>query len=345
MKAFRLLEPGHTGIAEVPTPTPGSGEVLLRVGSASFCHSDVALVALQQPFFSVPVTLGHEIAGTVVEVGSSVDGWETGTEVGVHIIQGCGACVWCVRGQDNRCVVGSRTPGVHFDGGVAEYVVVPARSLVALDGVKMIEASALTDAGLTAYHAVDLVRDLLNPNKSALVIGIGGLGHLGIQIVAVSTGATIYAVDTDPKRLDLARRLGAQDAFVAGDGTLDALRSATGGAGVDVVLDFVGSTDSLELAARSVHSGGAIVVTGLGGGHIGMSTQLGGPPGPGASAPSEVRLIRSFAGGMDDLRACLSLARRGLLHVETTVYPLEDAGHALDALVEGQVMGRAVIVP
>jgi propanol-preferring alcohol dehydrogenase len=347
MRAFRLVEPTRTALVDVPVPSPGPGEVLLAVGSASFCHSDVALAAMPTPFFPIPVTMGHEIAGTVVELGAGVEDWDVGTEVAVHVIQGCGRCVWCALGQDNRCLVGSSTPGVHADGGMAEYMTAPARSLVALDGVPMEQASALTDAGLTSCHAVGLARDLLSPTATVLVIGIGGLGHLALQIAAVTTGATVLASDVDPARLDLARALGAVETFVTGADTAAAVRAFTGRAGVDVVLDFVGGPDTTELATQVVGAGGAIVVTGLGGGALGMSFGLGGPATPvsGAPVPTEVRVVRSFAGGIDDLRTCLSLARRGLLTVRTTTYRLDDAGAAFDALVAGEVLGRAVVVP
>jgi alcohol dehydrogenase, propanol-preferring len=347
VKAFRLVEPTRTALVDVDVPAPRAGEVLLQVGSASFCHSDVALAAMPTPFFPVPVTMGHEVTGTVVGVGAGVENWGAGDEVAVHIIQGCGRCVWCLRGQDNRCLVGSTTPGVHVDGGMAEYMTTPARSLVALDGVDMEQASALTDAGLTACHAVSLARDLLSATSNGLVIGIGGLGHLGLQIAAVTTGATVLAADVDPGRLDLARELGATHAFLSGPDTAAAVRGITGPAGVDVVFDFVGGPDTTELATKVVGPGGAIVVTGLGGGALGMSFALGGPAVAltGAAVPGEVRVIRSFAGGIDDLRTCLSLARRGLLTVLTTTYPLERAGEAFDALVAGEVVGRAVVVP
>jgi alcohol dehydrogenase, propanol-preferring len=345
VKAFRLVEPGRTELTEIDEPAPGPGEVLVRIGSASFCHSDVDLAAMTTPFFPLPVTLGHELAGTVVGVGDGVDGWPDGTDVAVHIIQGCGRCAWCRRGQDNRCTVGSRTPGVHYDGGMAEYVVTPARSLAALDGVDMVAASALTDAGITAYHAVDVARDLLGPRSTALVIGVGGLGHLGLQIVAATTGATVYAVDREERRLELARQLGATAAFDAASAR-DAVAEATAGAGVDVVVDYVGSADSAALAASAVHAGGAIVFTGLGGGSVGMALGIGAAAtGNDAEIPVEVRVIRSFAGGMGDLEACLSLARRGRLRVESQVYALDHAQEAFDDLTAGRVMGRAAVVP
>jgi propanol-preferring alcohol dehydrogenase len=344
MRAFRLVEPGRTALDEVERPIPGSGEVLLRVGAASFCHSDVAHLEQANPFFDLPVTIGHEFAGTIVEVGPGVSTWEPGTEVAVHIIQGCAKCTACLRGQDNRCHVGFRTPGVHYDGGMAEYVVAPARSLVPLGGVDMVTASVLTDAGITAAHAVAHTRDLLGPTRSALVIGVGGLGHLGLQLAAATTGATVYAVDVEAGRLEVAGQLGAAGAFLAADAAV-AIREATGGVGVDVVLDFVGSAESVALAVAVVAIGGALVLVGLGGGEVGMSLGFDRPSFLGPQVPREVRVVRSFCGTRDDLVACLSLARRGVLRVHTETYSLDHAQDAFDALIAGRVLGRAVIVP
>jgi propanol-preferring alcohol dehydrogenase len=344
MRAFRLVAPGRTALTEVDRPVPGLGEVLLQVGAASFCHSDVAHLEQPKPFFDLPVTIGHEFAGTIVEVGPGVSSWEPGTEVAVHIIQGCAECSACLRGQDNRCQVSIRAPGVHYDGGMAEYVLAPARSLVPLHGVDMVTASVLTDAGITAAHALTHARDLLGPTRSALIIGVGGLGHLGLQLAAGTTGATVFAVDVEAGRLDVARRLGAAEAFLAADAAV-AVREATGGVGVDVVLDFVGSAESVALAVAVVALGGALVLVGLGGGEVGMSVGFEHPSFVGPQVPHEVRVVRSFCGTRDDLVACLSLARRGVLRVHSETYSLDRAQDALDALTEGRVLGRAVVVP
>ena len=345
MKAFRLLAPGETALVEVDRPVPGAGQVLIRVGSASFCHSDLELRQLPAnvPGIPLPVTLGHEFAGYVEELGPGVSGWQRGDEVAVHIIEGCGRCRACGTGRDNLCERGViRTPGVHYDGGVAEYAVVEARNLLALDGVAMDIASPLTDAGLTAHHAVEWARPLLDASATALVVGVGGLGHLGLQIVAATSAARVLAVDVDPAKVKLALQLGAAAAMCVGADTAADVLDANGGQRVTVVLDFVGAQPTVDLAADVVMRGGMVVVAGMGGGVVPISHGFGAT---GRRIPPETPVVTSFAGGRLDLQSVLALARRGLLHVETTNYALDDAATAFADFEAGRVVGRATMTP
>lgn len=330
---------------DVPEPEPGPGQVGLRIASASFCHSDIELLALPAnvPGMPVPVTLGHELAGWVDSLGPGVDGWEIGTPVAVHIIAGCRRCPACISGRHNVCEGGViRTPGVHYDGGMAERTVVHAGDLVELDGVDPSTAAPLTDAGLTAHHAVEWSRPLLGPRSVVLLIGVGGLGHLGLQIVAATSAASVIAVDVDPARVALAERLGATRAFISGPVVAEAVRDAAGGRGVDVVLDFVGTQDSVDLAVDVVRRGGMIVVTGMGGGVVPIMHGFGGPS---RRVPPETPVVASFAGDRMDLVGVLGLARRGLVHVESTSFPLSGAAAAFAQFGAGRVLGRTLVVP
>ncbi|HKE72344.1 MAG TPA: alcohol dehydrogenase catalytic domain-containing protein [Acidimicrobiales bacterium] len=345
MRAFRLTAPGETALVDVDEPSPGPGQVGLRIGSASFCHSDLELLHLPDnvPGIPVPVTLGHEMAGWIDALGDGVAGWEVGQPVAVHIIQGCGRCAACEVGRDNLCEQGViRTPGVHYDGGVAERMVVDARQLVPLDGVDAAVAAPLTDAGLTAHHAVEWARPWLGPTASVLVIGVGGLGHLGLQIVSATSAARVLAADIDAAKVDLATRLGAEAAFVAGPDTAEAVLDANGGHQIDVVLDFAGVQASVDLGVDVIRRGGTLVVTGMGGGQVPLVHGFGGPT---RRVPPETPVVASFAGARADLHGALGLARRGLLRVEATAFALADAPKALAAFAAGDVVGRAVINP
>jgi propanol-preferring alcohol dehydrogenase len=231
---------------------------------------------------------------------------------------------------------------VHYDGAMAERMVVDARHLIALDGVYPTIAATLSDAGMTAYHSVEWGRPRMGPGATVLTVGVGGLGHLAVQIVAATSASTIFAVDVDVARVALAERLGASRAFVAGPGLPGDVRAANGGRPVDLVLDFVGSQATVDLDADLVRRGGMIVVAGMGGGVVPVVHGFGGPT---QRVPPETPVVASFAGARSDLVGVLALARRGLLHVEATTFPLVDAPRAFAEFAAGRVLGRAVVVP
>jgi alcohol dehydrogenase, propanol-preferring len=344
MKAFRLCAPGETALVDVPAADPEPGQVVLRIGSASFCHSDLELRHLPAnvPGIPVPVTLGHEMAGWIEGIGADVKGWEIGQPVAVYIIEGCGFCPACQRGRDNVCENGViRTPGVHYDGGVAERMVVDARRLLPLDGVEMTTAAPLTDAGLTSYHAVKLAAPFLDSTATVLIVGIGGLGHLGLQIVKATTGARVIAADIDDEKVKLASRLGADSALLSGPDSA-AIRGVNGGRSVDAVLDFAGTQASVDLGVDVIKRGGIMVVTGMGGGQVPVIHGFGGPA---RRVPVETRVVASFAGDRSDLYGVLALARRGLIEVECSSYPLNETPRAWADFASGKAVGRVVINP
>ena len=272
MRAFQLLRPGHAEICQVAVPEPRSGEALLRVSGAGVCHSDVHLLHAPQAPFRLPFTLGHEIAGTVEALGPATDGWEIGEPALVYLCWGCGTCRACARGADNYCEARPRATvrgaGLGRDGGMADLVAVPLRHMVRLGELDPIAAAPLTDAGLTSYHAVAQARERLAASAAVAVVGVGGLGHMAVQILASTTAATIIAVDSDEGRLRHAAGLGASHAVPAGDGAAAEILAATGGRGADVVLDFVGVDETLELAAACVATAGQITIVGVGGGRL-----------------------------------------------------------------------------
>lgn len=331
-------------LREVDRPQPGPGEVLLRVGGAGVCHSDLHVLYEFPPGampWQPPFTLGHENAGWVEEVGAGVQGLEPGQPVAVHGPWGCGTCRACAAGAENYCRTpgaGSAVGGLGRDGGMAEYLLVPAaRHLVPLpDGMEPRTAAPLTDAGLTPYHAIERVRPLLVPGSTAVVVGAGGLGNLAVQILRATTGARVIAVDPRPEARELARARGADEVLDSDEGTSAAIRDLAGGRGADVVLDMVGSDATLALAVAAVGVDAHIVIVGIAGGTLPVSF---------LGVPYGIRVSTTYWGTLPELHAVLALAARGDLDVETTEWPLSRAPEAYAALRAGTVTGRAVVVP
>ena len=340
-RAYRLIGPGRADVVDIPRPQPGPGDVLLRVLAAGVCRTDVALLRGGADGLTLPVTLGHEVVGEISALGEGVAA-ERGAVVAVYELLGCGRCRACEHGHDNVCRdVVPGAIGITRDGGMADHVVVPARNIVALGDVDPVHAAPLTDAGMTALHAVERARPLLEPGATAVVMGIGGLGHLAVQFVRGTSEARVLAVDVDSARLDFAADIGADDGVLAGPDAADGILAANAGRKVDVVLDFVGTQESLDLAAAVTGRGGAIVVTGGGGGRLSITAQMG----AGGAPDREVTMVHTFGGTRDDLVRALALAEAGRVHTHVEVSELATAGRVLADLEAGKVLGRAVLVP
>lgn len=348
MHALRLLDwHSEPQLEEVPVPEPGPDEVLVQVGGAGACHSDLHLMhefeAGALPW-GPPFTLGHENAGWVHTVGSGVRGLEPGQPVAVVGAWGCGTCRRCLDGLETYCERPDLAPvpggggGLGLDGGMAEYLLVPsARHLVALpEGLDPAEAAPLTDAGLTPYHAVRRSWGKLGPTATALVIGIGGLGHLCVQALRATTAARVVAVDPRGSARDLALECGADLALAPGDDLVAEVRETTGGLGVDVVLDMVGSDETLAAGAACLRQLGDLTIVGLGGGTLPVSF---------FGLPYEASVQSTYWGNRRELVDVLDLGARGLLRSHTTLYTLDDAAQAYRDLAHGTVSGRAVVVP
>jgi propanol-preferring alcohol dehydrogenase len=349
MTAVQLLAPGELAVCEVPMPTPGPGEVLLQVAAAGMCGSDVHLVRHPSRALRLPLTLGHETTGTVVSA-NGVPGVTAGDAVMVAGIWGCGQCPPCTEGRVNTCAhwatrsVFPPGPGLGYHGGMADYMVAPARSLVPLGDLDPVAAAPLADAGATSAHALNIARAHLRPGATVLVIGVGGLGHLALQLLRATTLCRVVAVDVNPDRLAASLGHGADLAYAADDTTAGHLRELTAGLGVDVVFDFAGSDSSLELARQSVASGGAIVAVGLGGGNLAFRAA----PMPAdrrSGLPWGVTVVQPYGATMHELAEVIALASAGRLHAEAEHHPLIAAPKVLTRLSAGQVRGRAVLLP
>lgn len=348
MYAFRLNEwKSEPVLVQVPDPDPGPGQVVVRVGGAGVCHSDLHLMnefGDEQVAWRPPFTLGHENAGWVYAIGSGVSGLNIGDPVAVYGAWGCGACSRCRLGMENYCADIKSAPvagggaGLGLDGGIAEYLLVPnVRHLLPIPSeLDMASAASLTDAGVTAYHAVRRSLTKLQPGTNAVVLGVGGLGHLGVQILRAMTAAQIIAVDTNPDALQLAREDGADVALPADESVVQAVRDATKGQGADVVIDFVGSDKTLSLAAALARQLGDVTITGIGGGTLPISF---------FSIRREVSVQTTYWGSRPELAEVLNLAAQGQIRPRITTFALEEAGRAYSMLAAGEIRGRAVIVP
>ena len=345
MRALRLHSLGvEPTLDTIDIPIPTGTEVLLQVEAAGLCHSDLNVIGSAAASWrsALPFTLGHEVAGRITEIGNQVRSRAVGEQVAVYGPWGCGNCDRCRNGRDNYCDnradLGWAGVGLGRDGGMADFVLVPhERLLVPLDGVEPLDAAPLTDAGLTSYSAIAQFMPDLVAGTSVAVVGAGGLGHLAIQILRSCTASQVIATDLRQQALALATACGAHCAFPADSHAAAAIREATADRGVDVVLDFVGSTASLELAAHVLRSGGRIVLVGSGGGEIAVKKFGSLPQGSSVSMP--------FWGSRDELVKVLALAASGAITVHRTVYPLSQAARAIADLRAGRVDGRAVLVP
>ena len=343
MRALRLVgfqrEPE---LMEVDDPVPGPGEVVIKVGAAGACHSDLHMLYEldASAVWQLPMTLGHENAGWVHALGAGVTGVSEGDAVAVYGAWGCGFCSRCAVGMENYCEVPSLIGGggLGANGGMADYLLVPhQRHLVPLpQGLDPVTAAPLTDAGLTPYHAIRRSWSKLTPDATAVLIGAGGLGHIGVQIVQATTAARVIAVDVKPDALELARKVGAHHAVLSDENAAQTIRDLTGGRGADVVIDFHGSTETLNLARAVVRPLGDLTIVGIAGGEIGVSF---------FSQPYEVSIATTYWGSRPELAELLALAASGQITAEKSIYSLDHGAKAYADLHAGSVTGRAVVVP
>jgi propanol-preferring alcohol dehydrogenase len=343
MPAFRLnawqVAPRMT---RVPVPVPAAGELLIRVTATGICHSDLHVMSAQPGVmrFEPPFTLGHEVAGTVARVAAGVTGFAPGDAVVVHGVWACGECRPCLSGRENYCARDRPAVGCGLgrDGGLAPFMVVPSqRYLVGAAGLAPHLAAPLTDAGLTSLHALNRSRSRLGVDAVVAVIGIGGLGHLAIQLLRALTTATVVAVDPRAAARDLGLRCGATEVHGDADQALDAVGRHSAGRGADLVLDFVGAQPTVGLAARLVAPDGDLTIVGGAGGEIKVGKHLG--------LPAGCRISMPFWGTRAELADVVALARRGLVVPEVEQFGFVDVSTAYERLRAATILGRAVVLP
>jgi NAD+-dependent secondary alcohol dehydrogenase Adh1 len=341
VKAVRLHEFHSTPVVEeVDEPRlEGPFGVIVKIGGAGVCRTDLHIIegqwdaAMGTP---LPYILGHENAGWVHEIGPAVTNVAVGDTVILHPTPTCGLCRACRAGDDMHCE-NSSFPGLSRDGGMAEYLLTSARACVKLDPrVRPRDVAALADAGITAYHAVKKAIPLLYPGTTAVVIGAGGLGHIGIQCLAALTATRIVVVDRNPDALKLADQLGADVTVVADGRHVDAVRDLTNGAGADVVLDFVAEQGAETDGWNMTRPAGSYFVIGYGGTvHIPTLDII----------STERNIIGNIVGTYNELAELMALAQAGKVTLHTHAYPLLAAADALADLDAGRVRGRAILVP
>lgn len=344
MKAFQLTgwqQPPE--LRDVAVPEPGPGEVLVKIVAAGACHSDLHLMDWPEGTvpFALPFTLGHENAGRIAALGAGVDAWQEGEDVVIYGPWGCGRCAACKQSKENYCErqaeLGSQGGGLGSDGGMAEYMLVPSpRLLVPLDGLDPIDAAPLTDAGLTSYHAIKRSLHLLVPGSAAVVIGIGGLGHMAVQLLGALSPARVIAVDNDDGKLDLAREVGAEAAVSSGESPGEAIAELTGGRGVELVLDMVGADATIALAAQVARPEADITIVGLAGGTLPFTF---------GATSYEASVTLPYWGSQVELMEVLALARAGKIKPHVERFSLDRVEDAYRRLREGSVSGRAVVCP
>jgi succinate semialdehyde reductase (NADPH) len=349
-------------LEEVPVPKPRAGEVLLKVAACGVCHTDLHVIK-GEVGFPMPCVLGHEISGTVAEVGSGVSGLQAGQQVAAAFIMPCGTCRFCVQGRDDVCetfFAMNRLKGTLYDGetrlargdgsplwmysmaGLAEYAVVPASDVFGLpDGLPLHESAILGCAVFTAYGAVRNSADL-RAGESVAVVAVGGVGMNLVQVARAFGAARVIAVDIQDEKLEMAKRLGATDVVNGSRGdAVSIVRDLTHGQGVDVAFEALGRAETFVQASGMLRDGGRMVAIGI-------------APGT-TTAPVEItrlvrrsqRIIGSYgARTRTDMPQVLALAARGAFrpeHVVTRSYALEQVDQAYKTLAAGQIQGRAII--
>ena len=331
----------HEALAVEQIPEPeitGPHDVIVRVGGAGLCRTDLHVQEGQwaeKSGVELPYVLGHENAGWVHEIGSAVTNVAVGDTVIVHPLVTCGLCRACRAGDDVHCV-NSQFPGISVDGGFAELLKTSARAVVKLDpSLHPKDIAALADAGLTAYHAVKKAVSVLHPGSRAVVIGAGGLGHIGIQCLKAMTPAQIIVVDPSERARALATDTGA-DHTVAADGTqVDTILQMTDGAGAEAIIDFVGERGAIEDGVAMLRQAGSYYVIGYGE-NINVPTI--------DIISREINFIGNLVGSYNDLAELMTLTAQGKVTLHTTGYPLEAVNEAMADLDQGRLQGRGILV-
>ena len=318
-------------IRDVPVPEPGAGQLLVKIEASGLCHTDIHAARGDWPVKpKIPLIPGHEGVGTVTAVGTDVDSALVGTRVALPWLgHACGRCRYCVSGWETYCTAPAYT-GYTIDGSYAEYAIGYASHAVPVpDGVASLDAAPLTCAGVTTYKALTVARP--RPNEVAMIVGIGGLGHLALQYARIF-GTTTVAVDVEDAKLDLAKQLGADHVVDARGDQATALAEL---GGVDVAVVTVPSPSAMRAAHAALNPNGRLVLVGL-------------PADNRLELPvfetvlKGISVIGSLVGTRNDLADCFALHAQGRTRVVTETRRLEDVNECFDEVLAGQVPARLV---
>lgn len=327
-------------IEEIPTPVPSAGEVLVKVAGCGVCHTDLHYIDHDVPTFKKPpLVLGHEVSGTIAGVGAGVTQWKEGARVLLPAVYGCGQCAMCRTGRENICEKMVMF-GNNADGGYAEYMLAPAKDVIALpDELPLVESSVIADAVTTPYHAV-VNRGQVKPGDSVVVVGCGGIGLNLIQ-VAAAVGARVIAVDIIASKLDWAMKFGAQ-ATINGkevERVDKEVRKLTGGGGADIGFEAIGNPATQAQTFACLRAGGRFVAVGYSDKPMTLDS--------GRVMYREMEIVGSLGCRAVDYPRVLELARQGRIKVKelvTAQFPLDQINAAFDTLRAGEGI-RSVIVP
>jgi propanol-preferring alcohol dehydrogenase len=343
MQAFQFIAAQKPPeLREVPVPEPGPGEVLIKIGGAGACHSDLHILEAPAPPGPArsPFTLGHENAGWVEKMGPGATGFAKGDPVIVYGPWGCGLCMNCRVGRENYCQNPGdiKAGGLGSNGGMANYYLVPStRFLIPLGNLDPREAAPLSDAALTSYHAIKRSLHLLGAGSTAVVIGAGGLGQMAIQCLNALSGATtVIAVDTSADKLEIAKQMGADEVLLSGDAAVTRIKDMTKGQGAELVLDMVGVNPTLAMAAQVSRVLGHITIVGLGSASLPVNFR---------SPKNECSVASPYWGYIPELMEVVNLAQAGKIKMLVEHFPIEKASEAYHLLHDGKIKGRAVILP
>lgn len=350
MKSARIIGPNEPlEVVESENPTPQDNQVVVKVKAVGVCHSDLHLweggydlgdgqfMKVTDRGVKYPVTPGHEIVGTVEDMGSSVSGYSKGDEVLVYPWIGCGECPACKVGNENLCDA-PKSLGVFQDGGYSDYALVPHyKYLAKLDGVNPDSATSVACSGLTAYNAIK--KSNMNSPEFLVIVGAGGLGLMGVQIAKAITKAKIICVDLDDSKLETAKEMGADFVVNSKDPeTSKKIISICNDKGADSVVDFVNAPPTAKLGISVLRKRGNLVLVGLFGGSMELSL---------VTIPLKSIIIQgAYTGNYNDMVELLDLTRKGTINpIITKRYTLNEANTALEDLKARKILGRAVINP
>ncbi len=350
MKSVRIPGPNEPlEVIDLDTPSPQENQVVVKVKAVGVCHSDLHLweggydlgdgqfMKVTDRGVKYPVTPGHEIAGTVEEIGSNVKDYSKGDEVLVYPWIGCGECPACKVGNENLCDA-PQSLGVFQDGGYSDFALVPHyKYLAKLSGVNPEAATSLACSGLTAYNAIKKAN--VNSPEFLVIIGAGGLGLMGVQIAHAITNAKIICVDLDDKKLETAKEMGADYVVNSKDTeTSQKIISICNEKGADSVVDFVNAPPTAKLGLSVLRKRGNLVLVGLFGGSLELSL---------VTIPlKSITIQGAYTGNYNDMVELLDLTRKGTINpIITKHYSLSEANTALEDLKARKILGRAVINP
>ena len=351
MKAARIVKVNEKlEIQQVETPKPRGSQVLVKVQSSGVCHSDIhlwegyyegvggQLLKTTDRGVNYPLTPGHEVAGIVDSLGEQAEGFNNNDKVLVYPWIGEGLCPACRIGEENLCDK-PRSLGVYMDGGYAEYVLVPSyKYLIKIsDGMDTDASATLSCSALTAYGAVKNAN--LKPDDNVVIVGAGGLGLMAIQLAKAVTGARIIAMDLDDKKLEFAKKEGADTTVNSkNEDPVKTIMELTDKMGADAVIDFVNASKTVETDMQFLRRRARVVLVGLFGGELKLSL---------VTMPTRAyKLIGSYTGTLSDMIELVSLARRGVIKpVVSNRFKLDQATDALTMLRDGKILGRGVINP